>query len=201
MLKQLFLGAGLWLATLSAHALVLEFVPPNDPLGHVYSNHFNDGYAAGRGLQFEMAANETINGVGLYHDLSNIDLSFELHQLSGNTGVIARGHQTVSTQGLAWIDFSFDDVLLGVGHLYRLDFLFNGTGNQNFFYYDANTEFTQGSFSKIDGTLGGSTTNVVMAAMRVSLADTIAVPEPPALLLLGSSLLLLVRRRNKGQSA
>ncbi|TNC82059.1 MAG: hypothetical protein C9356_05205 [Oleiphilus sp.] len=189
-MKQWIIGVGLFLASLSANALMMEFVPPNDPIGHVYTSNFNDGYASGRGIQFEMSADESINGVGLYHDLTNIDLSFELHQLSGTSGIIASGSRDVSTQGLEWIDFSFSEILLNAGMQYRLDFLFHGQGNQNFFYNNANSTFSQGSFSNIDGTLGGSTENVVMAAARVSLNDTIAVPEPSPLALLGMGMLL-----------
>jgi len=159
----------------SATAAVIEFVPPNDPTGQVFTINTNDGWAGGRGVVFQATANNTIDSIGVYHDLTGIDLSYKLSQTTGASGdveagetVLASGNATISNNGLEWNDFALSDIPLAAGNYYHIEFSFSGNGNQNFFYNNANVAFTQGDFELIDGTSGGSTSNFVMPAIRLN---------------------------------
>lgn len=152
----------------------VEFVPPNDPTGSVFTTNSNDGWSSGRGVVFRMLQNVTVESLGVFHDLSGITLEYELAQVvttSGNVTsgqtVLRSGQSIVTTNGLEWIDFAIQPVTLSAGSSYHIEFTFAGAANQNFFYNNANVTFTQGDFELIDGTQGGGSGNSVMPALRV----------------------------------
>ncbi len=174
----------------SAHAGLIEFVPPNDTSGMVYSMNANDGWSGGRGVVFQVTDDVTIDSVGVFQDLSNINLEFELAQVFSASGavtsgqtVLASGSASTTTSGLEWIDFSIADLLLEAGNFYHLEFTFTGSSNQNFFYNNSNVAFTQGNYNLVEGTSRGNTSNFVMGAFRLNEAEA-DVPEPSSLILL-----------------
>lgn len=157
-------------------ANAITFVPPNDPVGQVFSSNANDGYTNGRGILFQVTSGETITSVGLYHDLTGIPLSFVLEQVGG--GVLRSGGSTVTTSGLDWIDYAVTPVTLVPGLTYHLNFSHSGLGNQNFFYNNQNVPWNQGSYVFLEGTQGGANGggNFVVAAFRINEAAQ-AVPD------------------------
>ena len=168
------------------------FIPPNDTNGHVFSNNSNDGYNAGRGIVFNTTANTTLSSVGIFQDLTNVVLNYDVAQVTTTNGqvdtgeiILRSGSRTVTTSGLQFIDFSFANLLLAAGKNYQIEFTFNGASNQNFFYNNDNKPWTQGSFALLDGTQAGDATNFVVPAIRVSAEGTSVTPE-------GSSLAMLV---------
>ncbi len=175
----------------TAYAGVIEFVPPNDTTGAVYTTNSNDGWSAGRGVVFQMLDNVTINSIGVFQDLTNVNLSFELAQVNSASGsvtsgqtVLASGSGLATTTGLEWVDFGISNLLLGAGNYYHLEFTFGGSSNQNFFYNNANVAFTQGSYDLLEGTQNGHTSNFVLAAFRLNGVGSVAVPEPSTFSLL-----------------
>jgi len=196
-----FLGAffTLFIDATEVRALSLtEFVPPNDPIGEVFSTNTNDGYSLGHGIVFEMLSDKSINSAGIYHDLTDVDMFFEIAETITTSGdvtpgqtVLRSGSQTVTTSGLQWIDFSFAPLALEMGKSYQIEFTFSGSGNQNFFYNNENVTFTQDEFDMIDGTQAGNTGNFVMPAIRVM------VPEPSAFILTTLGLFGMGRCRRK----
>lgn len=194
----------------SASADWIMFTPPTDPSGSVFSTNFNDRYSAGRGMSFLMTDDVMIDSVGIYHDLTGIDLSYELAETTSTSGVVTigqtvlrSGNGVVTTSGLEFIEFAIAPLTLQAGKSYHLDFTFSGPGNQNFFYcqdgwpvYGPAT-FDLGAFTLIDGTAGGYTQNFVLPRMGVN-AMTAAVPAPGAILLgaLGAGLVGWMRKRN-----
>ena len=186
-------------AAVSVQAAQFPFIPPNDPTGQVFTTNSNDGYSGGRGDVFSMQQNTTIDSVGLYHDLTNTLLSFNVAQVTSTTGqvttgqtVLRSGSATVSTNGLQWIDFPIVPLTLLQGNNYHIEFSFPTSGNQNFFYNNGNAPFTTGNFTLVDGTQGGNATNFVMPAERVDI-----VPEPSSLILLGFAALGLFAFRKR----
>lgn len=176
-------------------AAQIQFVPPNDTLGMVFNTNSNNHYDTGRGLIFQMLNDVTIDSVGLYHDLTAVALSFEITQVTSTSGnvitgqtVLRSGSSVVTTTGLEWIDYSVAPLLLTAGNTYHLEFTHNGLGNQNFFYNNANVQFTQGDFTALDGTRLDNTGNSVMAAFRVNTV-TAAAPEPASLALFATGLI------------
>ncbi len=176
----------------------IAFVPPNDPTGAVTSTNTNDGYILGRGVVFEMADSQFVKGVGIYHDLTGVELSYELAEtlvVSGNVTagqtILKSGSQTVTTNGLEWIDFSFDGFTLEAGKSYHIEFSHAGSGNQNFFYDNQNVPFSQGNFASLDGTQFGNTQNFTMPAIRVT------IPEPSTLVIATLGLFAIVGRPRK----
>ena len=115
------------LSPMAANATVIEFVPPNDTIGHVYTTNSNDGWNPGRGIGFTVDSAETINGVGLFQDLTRIDLSFGLYEIDSSSGSFSRsatlrtGGSTVTTSGLEWVDYSIADLLLDPTKIYLLE--------------------------------------------------------------------------------
>lgn len=169
-----YLFAVLFLFVGTVNAAVIEFVPPNDPVGHVFSTNSNDGWSSGRGVVFQATADGTMSSIGLYHDLTGIDLSYKISETTSANGDIATGeivlltgNTVVTTNGLEWIDFAIADTPYSAGSFYHIQFSFSGNGNQNFFYDNNDVPFTQGSFEVIDGTQGTSTGNSVMPAVRL----------------------------------
>lgn len=166
--------AVLLLFTGSVNAAVIEFVPPNDPVGRVFTTNANDAWDEGRGVVFQATVDGTITSIGVYHDLTGIDLAYKLSQTTSASGdiesgetILASGNAVVTTNGLEWIDFPIADIPYSAGDIYHIEFTFSGDGNQNFFYDNNNVTFSQGDFDVIDGTQNGNTDNTVMPAIRL----------------------------------
>lgn len=174
------------LAAASPAAAAVDFVPPSDTTGQVFSTNANDGYSSGRGVVFSPTSSFLLSSVGLYQDLTNVNLSFTLSLATASTGqvnggtVLAGGNQTVTTSGLQFVDFSFAPILLNAGTFYFLDFSFTGSSNQNFFFNQSGAQpYSQAGFTGIDGTLGGNTGNFVLARIQLNpLEQTTPLPEP-----------------------
>ena len=181
------------------------FVPPSDTTGHVYSTNSNDGYVQGRGVVFTPTSNLTLTNVAVYQDLTNVNLSYTLRLASATTGnvgggsILSSGSQLATTSGLQFVDFALAPTTLTAGTYYFLDFAFNGNSNQNYFYDQSGAEpYSQAGFAGIDGTQGGSTSNFVLARIRLN-GDVAAVPEPAtwAMMLIGLAGIGLAVRRAK----
>lgn len=159
------------------------FVPPSDVSGKVYSTNNEDGYQTGRGVVFAPTSDYLLTSVALYHDLTNILLSYNLRTASATSGyvgggtLLASGSRTVSTNGLEFISFAMTPTLLVAGTYYHLDFTINGAGNQNFFYDQRGAQpYSQAGFTGIDGTMSRETSNYVLS--RIQLNAVSGVPEP-----------------------
>jgi hypothetical protein len=181
-----------------ATAAPIAFVPPNDTVG-IFTGAGNDGWSIGRGIVFQMTDDETIDSVGVFQNLSGILLNFAFYQTTGVTGNVATGQTllrsggaTVTTAGLEWVDFSFAPLALTSGNSYHLVFSFDGNSSGNFYYNNNDVTWAQGSFSSLDGTRNGDTSNTVVGAFRVNATgDPAGVPEPSSLGLMLSGLSLL----------
>ncbi|MCP3963020.1 MAG: DUF11 domain-containing protein [bacterium] len=150
------------------------FVPPNDPTGMVFSTGSNNGYVGGRGVVFEALSTTTVSSVGLFHDLTGVNLSFEVAEVTSLVGLVTSGQTVlrsgstlVTTSGLEFIDVAIVPLTLTVGSFYHIEFSHVGPANQNFFYDNSNVAFDQGDFASIEGSQGGNTSNFVMPAIRV----------------------------------
>jgi len=185
----------------SLHAAPIEFVPPNDTTGSVFTTNSNDAWSGGRGVVFEATAPYELTSIGLYHDLTGVTLSYTVSETVTASGdvatgetVLASGSQAVTTSGLEWIDFPIPAVALSAGSTYHIEFSFTENGNQNFFYDNANQTFSQAGFDVIDGTNSGNTGNSIMPAIRLGAVAGSAQPVPtlPPLTLLALCLLLLI---------
>lgn len=182
-------------------ATPVTFVPPNDATGMVYSTNSNDGWWRGRGIAFNVITQETVSSVGVYQDLTNMDLHWGLYVIDAmgdgfsKTGAIASGSANVTTNGLAWIDFQFPEFVIYDGVNYLIEFSFGGASNQNFFYDNQNLAWNQGVYSALEGTAAQSFGNYVIPAFRVNGAGWTDVPEPAPLALIGAGLLALGARR------
>ena len=204
-LKAAAVAVALIAGTASVNAATIEFVPPNDQVGRVFQTNSNDGWSNGRGIGFSVSSSQVINSVGLFHDLTNIDLSFGIYEISSATGPFTRsaalrfGSAVRNTTGLEWIDFSFTDLVLNVGTNYLIEFSFNGSANQNFFYNNNNAAWTQGGYTALDGTQGTGFGNSVVAAFRVGDEGSAVIPAPAALPLMvsGFAILGFLGRRRK----
>lgn len=197
-MKQLVLPVCLGVLVGSgAAAAPIAFVPPNEPVGGVATTNDNDGYSGGRGIGFSVSALFEIHSVGVWHDLTNVALSYGLYEISALSGTFTKeaalrsGSAVVSTSGLEWIDFSFAPVQLRPRVNYLIEFSHTAQGNQNFFYGNNNQRWSQSVFDDLDGTQANSGfLNEVVAAFRVN-GGTTVIPLPGALLLLASALAAL----------
>ena len=205
-LKAVAAAIALMAGASSASATTIEFVPPNDTSGTVFTNNTNDGWSAGRGIGFNVTSETTINSIGVFQNLTNVALSYGIYEISASTGVFSRtstlrsGGDTVSTSGLEWIDFGFADLILTPGNNYLLEFAFSAASNQNFFYNNNNVAWNQGGFTFLDGTRADSFSNSVVAAFRVNELGALApvpVPAGGVLLFTGLGALIVWRRKSK----
>ena len=176
------------------HADVVEFVPPNDPVGLDYGGA-NNAYSVGRGIVFRADQAFQLTSVGFYHNLQNVDVTYKVSQVSSELGVhtgpevvLFEATETVSTTELSWIDFSVGELYLDAGSFYIIEFthFHSELGMQNFFYFNDNERWSQDGFSLIDGIASEFAANSVAPAVRV---DVSVVPVPTAVWLFGSGLL------------
>tara|TARA_B110000971_G_C19847747_1_gene425604 strand:+ start:148 stop:759 length:612 start_codon:yes stop_codon:yes gene_type:complete len=200
MKKIIFLITFLFIGTVNAS--VIEFIPPNDLTGAVYTTNNNDMWSGNRGIGFNVSSSQTLSSVGVYQDLTNIMLNYSLLEISASSGAftdlntLSAGSRTVSTNGLEWIDFNFSDIALDVGSNYLLEFSFSGNSNQNFFYINANQSWSQDGFNALEGTAVNSFSNFSVGAFRVNGAvTTVSAPATVALFALGLAGISFSRKR------
>jgi len=200
MKKIIFLITFLFIGTVNAS--VIEFIPPNDLTGAVYTTNNNDMWSGNRGIGFNVSSSQTLSSVGVYQDLTNIMLNYSLLEISASSGAftdlntLSAGSRTVSTNGLEWIDFNFSDIALDVGSNYLLEFSFSGNSNQNFFYINANQSWSQDGFNALEGTAVNSFSNFAVGAFRVNGAvTTVSAPATVALFALGLAGISFSRKR------
>ena len=178
-------------AVLSVAAFVgaqpITFVPKSDPTGSIFSVNSNDLYGSGRGIIFQMTGNTSINSVGIFLNVTNTTVTWEVARVMAPTGyvgfdvtVLRSGSSMANTTGLQFVDFNFTDLALVGGNNYHINFKFNGNAAQNFFYLNNNATWTQGMYTALDGTLAHNTANTVVPAIRVNSVNASATPEAPA---------------------
>ena len=199
---QRFLSASLiaigFAAASAATGAPIVFVAPNDA-GRVFTTNSNDSWSGGRGIGFNVSSSQVINSVGVYQNLSNKALSYGLYEISSPTGGFSKtatlrsGSATVNTSGLEFIDFSFADLTLLTVKNYLLEFSFSGNSAQNFFYNNGNVAWSQGAYTKLEGTASSSFSNSVVGEFRLN--NTNQVPEPGTVFLIGVAVLGLAAGR------
>ena len=157
-----------------------EFVPPNDIAdnGVVFTTNFNDLYSGGRGIVFEVTEDTEVSSVGVWFNVLDTEVSFELAQVTQLEGqvtagqtVLASGSQTVSTNGLEWVDFNFTPITLTTGNFYHIEFTHNALALENFFYNNENETWSQGIFTMLEGTQDGNGSNFVVPGIRLVCSD------------------------------
>ena len=174
-----------------ASAAVLTFIPPNDPTGTVYSNT-NDSFNYGRGIQFTMSADTTIDSIGTNLYLKNILLSYAIREplpgdywWSWDTGT-----RTINNTSLQWIDFPITPLTLKKDHTYQIDFSFEGSAQRIPMYN--NEVFNVGAFTAIEAEhYFGYAVTTELSAVRVNV-----VPEPTGVWAAVAVVGLLRRRRH-----
>ncbi len=183
-------------------AAPIEFVPPNDGIGTDYPAA-NDSWWMGRGITFGVNARQSLSSIGFLHDLSGMDVTYGLYEISTNgitlakLATLASGGSTVTTNGRDWIDYALGGVVLDTGKLYLLEFAFAGEANSNFYYNNENVLWDQGAFVGLDGTMGPEVLNFVVAAFRLDAQDVAAVPEPGSIALIMIGAAAFLRRRSR----
>ena len=192
-----------------AGAESIRFAPPTDPDGRVFSFDDNDGWDGGRGIVFTTLRPVLLSSVSLYHDLTALDLAYQVASVERTTGllrdgqtVLRQGSRTVTTAGLEWVPFNFAPLRLSGGNSYHIEFSFSGNGNQNVFHNNCpdfppdnpnscdsgEIRYSVGPFSDVDGTQSGDTANFVQPAVMVEVSEeTPAIPEPGTFFLLGGA--------------
>jgi PEP-CTERM motif-containing protein len=194
----------------------IRFIPATDPDGRVYSINENDGWGDGRGVVLTARRPVVLSSVSLFHDLTGLDLAYEVTAVGGSEGrvtdgqtILRAGARTITTSGLEFIPFAFEPLQLVAGNSYHIEFSFNGSGNQNFFHNncasfsadDPNTCFggqvpySVGPFANVDGTHIGKTENFVQPAVMVEVAEVAPVPEPATIVLFGTGVAAATARR------
>jgi hypothetical protein len=172
---------------------------PGDDSGDIYGYYMNPGsyFASGYGMLFDMSKDVTIDSLGINIALvAPTVVSYEITEWTSTgtmSAILRSGSETMSTTGLEWVDFSFDDLTLNDGGIYHFKVSHNGLVFQAFFFKQDST-FSIDGFNLIDGTYAYNTSNYVLAPFRVN-----AVPLPAAISLFVSglfSLAFLKRRRN-----
>ena len=182
------------LANIAANAQMTTLTAPNNPLGTLVSGYGNDAWFGGRGDNFLVTSDTTINSVGLFADLTGITLNYEVGSIPalGGSGVdgktiLRSGSSLTSTSGLEFVDFGFSDLTLLAGNNYYVEFNYAGTPNQELYYFNQNISWTQGPFSNIDGFAvdANGQGNFVAPVVRLGVGSSVAAtPEPGAFALL-----------------
>ena len=199
-----------------ANADPIRFIPATDPAGRVYSTNENDGWADGRGVVFTALRPVQLSSVSLLHDLTGLDLAFEVAAVRRKEGgvtdgqaILRAGARTITTTGLEFISFAFEPLRLLAGNSYHIQVSFIGSGNQNFFHnncasfaadnpntcFGGQVLYSVGPLANIDGTHMGNTRNFVQPAVRVDVAEVAPVPEPATLVLFATGVALAGTRR------
>ncbi|WP_306392115.1 PEP-CTERM sorting domain-containing protein [Telluria beijingensis] len=201
LVQAVILSAACALGAGGAAAATVIFVPPNDTVGSEYSAG-NDSWWMGRGITFGVDSRQAVTSVGLLHDLTGIDLTFGLYEISMSSVTLTRlsslasGGSNVTTNGRDWIDYALAGIVLDPGKQYLLEFAFQGDANSNFYYDNQNVLWNQGPFTSLDGAMGIEIGNFTVAGLRIDSVDVAAaVPEPGSLALLALGMAALVRRR------
>lgn len=185
-------------------ALITFDNQPNDPTGMVFSTNSNDGWNDGRGMQFGLSTNTSIDSFGVLQDISlqsGISLAFEIFDVTNNVILRSGSSGVVGTNGLEFIDVFFAPLQLLAGNIYHMEFTFDGLSNQNFFHDERGAlTYNDGPFINIDSTIDGpgSVSNFVLAQFRTNTSTgQTPIPEPGILALIIVGLLgLRVSRKS-----
>lgn len=207
-----------------AHATPVEFVPAVSPDGHVYGNFYNDFYDQGRGIVFTSTADQIIDSIGIYLDVTTTLVNWFIYETTDVTGdlslgqtLLQSGNSLVSTctpapgdptcNVLQWVDFSIVPLTLENGKNYHIAFSHIGddestaqVSNSNYYYSTGAGPWTQGSFTALNDTLGNVTGNGNVPAIRVNLQDAESgdgVPEPASVLLTAGALAAVYGARRR----
>ncbi|GLS04886.1 hypothetical protein GCM10007860_20340 [Chitiniphilus shinanonensis] len=199
---------GLTLGALLApclHAQVVEFVPPGAVV--LTTHNSNDSWAQGRGVLFSPTANLTIDAIGVFQQLRPGTLGLALSRVHVDNGLIYQDETlwqgsvaSADASALSWLDLTLPETSLLAGSLYHVQFSYFGRPYTNFFYDNQNQPFSQGHFTRIDGTEGKGTANYVMPAVRLNVANVSPVPEPATYALIGLGLLGVMRARRTSKA-